>query len=95
LGFRRRRRLGGVTILEGLERLRNPRVPANPLWSYVVLGVAFVFHDATLAEVAAAIDRIQGEVQRRNPAAREIFVEVDALTARAGGEPLGGGASRR
>jgi len=213
---------GGVTIIEGFERLRDPHPPANPLWNYVVLGIAFVFegisfavalrqlrrdepgvslfsavaaskdpgvfavvledaaalagllialagtivaqvtadgrpdgvasiaigvvldfvalvlvwqvrgllvgesadpdvvaairevaaaepsvaavrrvltmhlgpddilvaldlvfrHDATLAEVAAAIDRIQGEVQRRNPAAREIFIEVDALTAR-------------
>ncbi|MEA2785020.1 MAG: hypothetical protein QOF71_1124, partial [Candidatus Eremiobacteraeota bacterium] len=48
----------------------------------ILVALDLVFrHDVPLADVAAAIDRIQIEVKRRNPAAREIFVEVDALTA--------------
>jgi len=34
---------GGLTIVEGLDRLRDPHPPSNPLWNYVVLSVAFVF----------------------------------------------------
>jgi cation diffusion facilitator family transporter len=34
---------GGLTIMEGIDRLRDPHLPSNPLWNYVVLGVAFVF----------------------------------------------------
>lgn len=50
----------------------------------ILVALDLVFrHDAPLADVAAAIDRIQTEVKRRNPAAREIFVEVDALTGAA------------
>jgi len=48
----------------------------------ILVALDLVFrHDVPLTDVAAAIDRIQIEVKRRNPAAREIFVEVDALTA--------------
>ena len=33
---------GGVSLYEGIERLRHPGVPGNPSWSYLVLGLAML-----------------------------------------------------
>ena len=48
---------GGVTIVEGLERLRDPHVPANPLWNYVVLAVAFVFESISFVVAVRQLRR--------------------------------------
>jgi cation diffusion facilitator family transporter len=34
---------GGMSIYEGITQLLHPRPLSDPLWSYVVLGVAFLF----------------------------------------------------
>src|SRR5690349_9595504 len=34
---------GGVTIVEGIERLIHPEEIEKPIWDYAVLGAAFVF----------------------------------------------------
>ncbi len=38
---------GGVSIYEGVARLRNPTPLENPLWNYAVLGFSFVFESAS------------------------------------------------
>lgn len=38
---------GGISIYEGIEHLRHPAPLRNPLWNYVVLGVAFCFDGAS------------------------------------------------
>jgi cation diffusion facilitator family transporter len=34
---------GGLAIHEGIAHLKNPAAPENPLWNYVVLGIALIF----------------------------------------------------
>ncbi|HEX6494040.1 MAG TPA: cation diffusion facilitator family transporter [Acidobacteriaceae bacterium] len=34
---------GGLTIYEGISRLRHPALPENPAWNYGVLAIAFLF----------------------------------------------------
>jgi len=34
---------GGLAIHEGISHLKNPSAPENPLWNYVVLGIALLF----------------------------------------------------
>ena len=60
---------GGVSIYEGIQHLRNPHTIENPMWSYVVLAVAFVsecvslrvawheFHESTGARPSLAAVR--------------------------------------
>jgi cation diffusion facilitator family transporter len=43
---------GGLSVYEGIFRLRNPRQLENPTWNYVVLGIAFVM-EATSWFIAA------------------------------------------
>jgi cation diffusion facilitator family transporter len=34
---------GGVTVVEGVQRLLNPSMPENLIWSYATLGIAALF----------------------------------------------------
>jgi cation diffusion facilitator family transporter len=34
---------GGMSAYEGITHLAHPTLPANPVWSYAVLGLAFIF----------------------------------------------------
>jgi cation diffusion facilitator family transporter len=38
---------GGISIYEGVEHLRHPVQPRDPLWNYLVLGLAFCFDGAS------------------------------------------------
>lgn len=38
---------GGISVYEGIEHLRHPTPVGNPLWNYVVLGLAFLFDGAS------------------------------------------------
>jgi cation diffusion facilitator family transporter len=38
---------GGVSIFEGVSHLRHPVAIENPIWSYAVLGISFVFESIT------------------------------------------------
>ncbi|UOQ65983.1 cation diffusion facilitator family transporter [Hymenobacter volaticus] len=38
---------GGISVYEGIEHLRHPTPMGNPLWNYVVLGLAFLFDGAS------------------------------------------------
>lgn len=38
---------GGISIYEGIEHLRHPSPLRDPLWNYLVLGVAFCFDGAS------------------------------------------------
>ncbi|OON68221.1 cation diffusion facilitator family transporter [Hymenobacter sp. CRA2] len=38
---------GGISVYEGVQHLRHPTEMSNPLWNYVVLGVAFCFDGAS------------------------------------------------
>lgn len=43
---------GGLSVYEGVSRLRNPRPLQSPTWNYVVLGIAFII-EATSWSIAA------------------------------------------
>ncbi|MDF7812783.1 cation diffusion facilitator family transporter [Hymenobacter sp. YC55] len=38
---------GGISVYEGIEHLRHPAPMGNPMWNYVVLGLAFLFDGAS------------------------------------------------
>jgi cation diffusion facilitator family transporter len=38
---------GGMSAYEGITHIAHPTPPANPVWSYSVLGLAFVFEGTT------------------------------------------------
>ncbi|SNR74950.1 MULTISPECIES: cation diffusion facilitator family transporter [Hymenobacter] len=38
---------GGISIYEGIQHLRHPSALQDPLWNYVVLGLAFLFDGAS------------------------------------------------
>jgi cation diffusion facilitator family transporter len=40
---------GGVSFYQGLQHIRNPEPMRDPLWNYVVLGVAAVFEGSSFA----------------------------------------------
>jgi cation diffusion facilitator family transporter len=53
---------GGLSIYEGLQHLRRAVMPRDVLWSYAVLGIAFVAEGASLC-VAWRQFRIQSEAR--------------------------------
>ncbi|MGH7266979.1 MAG: cation diffusion facilitator family transporter, partial [Candidatus Rokuibacteriota bacterium] len=52
---------GGISIYEGILHLIHPRPLADPTWSYVVLGLAFVFEGIVLAIAVKQFRAVQGD----------------------------------
>ena len=51
---------GGLSIYEGIERLRYPAPLGNPTWNYVVLGLAFAFDGASFLVGRRAFNEQRG-----------------------------------
>src|SRR3982751_841501 len=51
---------GGVSVYEGVQRMRHPEPLRDPTWSYVVLGIALVFDGASFAIARREFRRATG-----------------------------------
>ncbi len=60
---------GGMSIYEGLVHLAHPRPLENPVWNYVVLGIALFFESLSLAVALR-------EFRRSQPAGRTAWQTV-------------------
>jgi cation diffusion facilitator family transporter len=55
--------LGGVvSIYEGIRHLEDPAPIKNPVWNYIVLGIAFVFDGISLLTALREFNRQRGEM---------------------------------
>jgi cation diffusion facilitator family transporter len=52
---------GGMSMYEGISHLWHPNPLTNPLWNYVVLGLAIVFEGAVWVIAFKAFRAVQGE----------------------------------
>lgn len=51
---------GGASIYEGVRHLQEPEPLKNPVWNYVVLGIAFVFDGISLLTALREFNRQRG-----------------------------------
>jgi cation diffusion facilitator family transporter len=56
---------GGMSVYEGWQHIRHPEAMGDPLWSYVVLGVAGVFEGASFALALREMSRQAGDIPFR------------------------------
>src|SRR3954465_7092624 len=59
---------GGMSLYQGIVHVRQPTVPSDPTWNFVVLGVAFVFEGASLVNAVHELDKT-----RRGPPRLDAF----------------------
>lgn len=75
---------GGLSLYEGVTRLRNPAPLENPLWSYVVLGIAAAFEGyswhVSSKELRSQENRSLWQAARAsdNPGVLAVFLEDSA-----------------
>lgn len=53
---------GGFSIYEGIEHLMNPQEVKNPIWNYIVLGIAFTFDGISFITAMREFKRQRGDV---------------------------------
>lgn len=53
---------GGVSLYEGLNRLRHPEPLHDPTWNYVVIGLAMLFEGATWIVAFREFRKVKGDV---------------------------------
>jgi len=52
---------GGFSIYEGIEHLMNPEEVRNPIWNYIVLGIALVFDGISFITAIKEFKRQRGD----------------------------------
>jgi cation diffusion facilitator family transporter len=52
---------GGFSIYEGIEHLMHPEEVRNPIWNYIVLGIAFVFDGISFITAIKEFKRQRGD----------------------------------
>jgi cation diffusion facilitator family transporter len=52
---------GGFSIYEGIEHLMHPEEVRNPIWNYIVLGIAFVFDGISFITAMKEFKRQRGD----------------------------------
>lgn len=52
---------GGFSIYEGIEHLMHPEKVTNPIWNYIVLGIAFVFDGISFITAMKEFKRQRGD----------------------------------
>jgi len=67
---------GGFSIYEGIEHLMNPQEVRNPIWNYIVLGIAFVFDGISFITAMREFKRQRGNV----PFWKAVHVSKDPST---------------
>src|ERR1700712_4160527 len=55
--------LGGcISLFEGLQRLKHPEFAGDPVWNYVILGIAFLFNLISMFSALKAFNQQRGRV---------------------------------
>ncbi|WP_345948193.1 cation diffusion facilitator family transporter [Mucilaginibacter sp. PAMB04274] len=52
---------GGFSVYEGIEHLMHPQEVTNPVWNYVVLGIAFIFDGISFITAIKEFKRQRGD----------------------------------
>lgn len=52
---------GGMSVYEGILHLQHPEAIQNPLWNYIVLGIAFIFDGISLITALREFNRQRGK----------------------------------
>ena len=53
---------GGISFYEGITHLQHPEVIQDPLWNYIVLGVALVFDGSSFVIALRNFNRQRGDI---------------------------------
>ncbi|WP_311953116.1 cation diffusion facilitator family transporter [Mucilaginibacter terrae] len=53
---------GGFSIYEGVEHIMNPQEVRNPIWNYIVLGIAFIFDGISFITAMREFKRQRGNM---------------------------------
>jgi len=53
---------GGFSIYEGIEHLIHPEEVRNPIWNYLVLGIAFIFDGISFITAIREFKRQRGDI---------------------------------
>jgi cation diffusion facilitator family transporter len=53
---------GGISIYQGWMHIRNPERLGNPLWSYIVLALSFVFEGSSFLIALKEFNALRGDV---------------------------------
>jgi cation diffusion facilitator family transporter len=53
---------GGFSIYEGIEHLMHPEKVTNPIWNYIVLGIAFIFDGISFITAIKEFKRQRGDI---------------------------------
>lgn len=76
---------GGVTIYEGVSRMRHPTPLEDPAWNYVALGIAAIFEGSSLAigyrqfrKQVGAVPILQAIHRSKDPAVFTVVIEDTA-----------------
>jgi cation diffusion facilitator family transporter len=67
---------GGVSIFEGIGRIRRGGSLENLIWTYVVLGISAVFG------IVSTVDQLERTITQHFPDVKRIFLEAESLTGR-------------
>jgi len=53
---------GGVSIIEGVSRIRDPRAMSSPIWNYSILALSFLFEGSALFISLREFRHVQGRM---------------------------------
>ncbi|WP_295773192.1 cation diffusion facilitator family transporter [uncultured Mucilaginibacter sp.] len=67
---------GGFSIYEGIEHLMHPQHVKNPIWNYIVLGIAFIFDGISFITALKEFKRQRGDT----PFWKAVHVSKDPST---------------
>lgn len=76
---------GGISLYEGIMHLQNPAELSDPLWSYIVLAIAFVFETFAWRVAYKELTKVKSELsfyrklkESKDPAIFVVLVEDSA-----------------
>lgn len=51
---------GGISFYEGIHHIQHPEPLEDPLWNYIVLGIAFIFESISLSIAIREFNKVKG-----------------------------------
>jgi cation diffusion facilitator family transporter len=52
---------GGISFYEGIHHIQHPQSLEDPLWNYIVLGIAFIFESVSLSIAIREFNKVKGD----------------------------------